>query len=346
MLIFVSEIVDSSNPDNTTHSAKIKPALTKAEKKKKGIVMGNLGSTVGSGGGMLTQSQLEKYRNAIEESEDNDNASSKRRTKKDKQAKDGDGADDTNRVSAGGSSYYLKEQVNDEQIEELREHFAIFDLNCSGWIEESDLKEALQILGQPKDNYEVRKLMQSIDTSKDGRISFDEYIEWNRQLFIDDMKMKFRKMDSEGKKIIGKQEIKKFAMDELGYMATEEELDELTYAMDYNQDGWIEIEEFIIAMANAKQGQAYYVYNGELYRRKMKADFKAIDLDGDGYVCKNELREMANTLGYEITEEELDALMDDMDDDKNGRIDFQEFVAHTVRDVQQGSNDVTAAKDC
>ena len=124
----------------------------------------------------------------------------------------------------------------------------MFDLNSSGWIEFDDLKEALAIIGQPNDNYHVRKLLKSVDLNTDGKISFDEYIEWNRQLFIDDMKSKFQSMDYENKKVIGKTDIKRFAMEELGYMATEEELDNLTYAMDYNGDGWINIEEFIIAM--------------------------------------------------------------------------------------------------
>lgn len=166
-----------------------------------------------------------------------------------------------------------EEQVTSEQIQELQDHFNTFDLNGSGWIEEDDLDQALKLLGKPKDKYEVKKLLQSIDTDTDGRISFDEYIAWNRQLFIDDMKLKFNEIDVDHNGYLDKTELKEFAMD-WDYGVTEEELDQLTYEMDTNQDGNIDIEEFILGMATMRIGQAYFVVNAELYRKKMEDDFK------------------------------------------------------------------------
>mmetsp|Transcript_135561 Transcript_135561/g.201588 ORF Transcript_135561/g.201588 Transcript_135561/m.201588 type:complete len:231 (-) Transcript_135561:140-832(-) len=224
----------------------------------------------------------------------------------------------------------MAEALTDDQIEELREHFHVFDLNGSGWVEESDLKEALALLGTPKDNYEVRKLLQSIDTDHDGRLSFEEYIAWNRQLFIDEMRRAFGALDADGDGSIGKVELKAFAT-ELGFGVTEEELDQLTYEMDTDQNDKISVEEFISALAQAKTGEAYYVINGELYMKKMKADFDAIDKDGSGYVEESELRQMANELAYRISAEELDALVSDMDENKDGKISVEEFIASAVK---------------
>ena len=39
---------------------------------------------------------------------------------------------------------------------------------------------------------------------------------------------------------------------------------------------------------------------------------------------------MANNVGYMINDEELTALMKEMDSDNDGKIDFQEFIAHNV----------------
>ena len=137
--------------------------------------------------------------------------------------------------------------ISEEEIQELRDNFNSFDLNRSGWIEEDDLKKALEILGTPKDSYEVKKLLKSIDTNEDGRICFDEYIAWNQQLFIDDMKTKFKEIDSDHNGYLDKTELKRFAMD-WDYDVTEEELDQITYEIDANQDGNVDIEEFILGM--------------------------------------------------------------------------------------------------
>jgi calcium-binding protein CML len=149
----------------------------------------------------------------------------------------------------------MMDALNGDQIQELREHFNILDLNGSGWIEESDLKEAMAHLGTPKDDYEVKKLLQSIDTNSDGRLSFEEYVAWNSQLFVNDMKMKFKQLDEDGNGSIGKVELKAFAM-ELGYGVTEEELDQLTYEMDTDQDNKIGIEEFVCAMVGIRHRAA------------------------------------------------------------------------------------------
>jgi Ca2+-binding EF-hand superfamily protein len=64
--------------------------------------------------------------------------------------------------------------------------------------------------------------------------------------------------------------------------------------------------------------------------KKMEADFKAIDTDCSGFVDEAELRTMANELAYKISEEELDALMEDMDENHDGKISLEEFIAATV----------------
>ena len=39
---------------------------------------------------------------------------------------------------------------------------------------------------------------------------------------------------------------------------------------------------------------------------------------------------MANKLAYTMNEQELDSLMNDMDDNKDGKISLEEFIAATV----------------
>ena len=86
-----------------------------------------------------------------------------------------------------------------------------------------------------------------------------------------------------------------------------------------------------ILQASTKTGHAHYVVNGEMYVKRIEATFNAIDGDGSGgYLDRGELQEMARQLAYTLTEEELDDLMKDMDEDNDGQISLQEFIAATV----------------
>ena len=46
------------------------------------------------------------------------------------------------------------------------------------------------------------------------------------------------------------------------------------------------------------------------------------DHNGDGYISKLELHKTMNELGIELTREDLDAMMDEADVNKDGRIDY------------------------
>ena len=105
-------------------------------------------------------------------------------------------------------------------------------------------------------------------------------------------------------------------------------------------------------------GQAYFVVNAELYRKKLEDDFKvsacresnrntfmlfniyhvltsviggkSIDLDGNGYVDRSELRKYVNSTGFNVSENELDDLMKGIDDNEDGKISLEEFIASSV----------------
>ena len=64
---------------------------------------------------------------------------------------------------------------------------------------------------------------------------------------------------------------------------------------------------------------------------KLKADFAAIDKGNSGFVEKEELVAMAANLNYALSETELNAIVEDMDADKDGKISLEEFIAATVK---------------
>ena len=50
--------------------------------------------------------------------------------------------------------------------------------------------------------------------------------------------------------------------------------------------------------------------------------FNLVDLDKGGTISKEELRQLMNTLGLKPTQEELNSMVEEIDTDGNGEIDF------------------------
>ena len=61
--------------------------------------------------------------------------------------------------------------------------------------------------------------------------------------------------------------------------------------------------------------------------------FNLVDLDKGGTISKDELKQLMNTLGLKPTQEELNQMVDEIDADGNGEIDFDEFVTVMSRKV-------------
>jgi calmodulin len=60
--------------------------------------------------------------------------------------------------------------------------------------------------------------------------------------------------------------------------------------------------------------------------RELKHAFDLFDRNGDGYISVQELATVFQSLGQSLTTAELQLLLQDIDTDGDGRIDFSEFV--------------------
>ena len=58
---------------------------------------------------------------------------------------------------------------------------------------------------------------------------------------------------------------------------------------------------------------------------EMREQFRSFDLDGDGSISRSEFRKVMAYFGTQITEEEMNIIMNKYDGDDNGRIDYKEF---------------------
>ncbi|XP_031555099.1 calmodulin-like [Actinia tenebrosa] len=68
--------------------------------------------------------------------------------------------------------------------------------------------------------------------------------------------------------------------------------------------------------------------------REIKEAFLVFDDNGDGCISATELKKLVTSLGYNITEAELMDMMNQIDSDGNGAIDFPEFLTLMSRNLQ------------
>eukprot|EP00934_Nitzschia_sp_Nitz4_P000999 Nitzschia sp. Nitz4//scaffold317_size20466//1311//2144//NITZ4_008660-RA/size20466-augustus-gene-0.18-mRNA-1//-1//CDS//3329547527//999//frame0 len=223
----------------------------------------------------------------------------------------------------------MTEALEEYQVDQLREQFHVFDANGSGFIERDELQQALKTLGYENTEQAFLDLMTFVGSS-DDRMDFEEFTKWNRELYRQDMKKEFQTIDTAGTGWINKTELLEYSKN-MKYNFSLEQVEEFLYQADTNQDDKVDLEEYINAMTAAQSGQAYFVLNAEMYIAKLKKEFENMDVNGDGVVTREDLKAKAKEVHYYLTEDELNSVMAEMDEDHDGKVNLEEFIASAVK---------------
>lgn len=77
----------------------------------------------------------------------------------------------------------------------------------------------------------------------------------------------------------------------------------------------------------------------EEQRAEFKEAFSLFDRDGDGTITTKELGTVLRALGQNPTEEELRQMVNEVDTDQNGTIDFPEFLAMMHKMMKNDGSD-------
>ena len=85
------------------------------------------------------------------------------------------------RSKAGGAKRatksYERPGLTEEEIEEIREAFNLFDTDGSGTIDPKELKAAMQSLGFEAKNQTIYQMIADIDKDGNGSIDFEEFLD-------------------------------------------------------------------------------------------------------------------------------------------------------------------------
>ncbi|XP_074904460.1 calcium-binding protein 2-like [Buteo buteo] len=109
----------------------------------------------------------------------------------------------------------------------------------------------------------------------------------------------------------------------LGYMPTEMELIEISQHIKMRMGGRVDFEDFVQMMGPKLREETAHMVGV----RELKIAFREFDVNGDGEISSAEMREaIAALLGEQLKAQEVDEILQDVDLNGDGRVDFDEFV--------------------
>merc|ERR1712088_72692 len=107
----------------------------------------------------------------------------------------------------------------------------------------------------------------------------------------------------------------------MGFRPTEDELKDLLKEIDEDGSGEIEIGEFCQLCATFLVEDP----DMETMKRELKDAFRIYDKEGQGFITTDTLRGLIPELLAPLTDEELDGIIEELDEDGSGTMDFDEF---------------------
>ena len=107
----------------------------------------------------------------------------------------------------------------------------------------------------------------------------------------------------------------------MGFRPSKEELKEILEEIDEDGSGEIEFGEFCQLCAKFLVEEP----DEETMKAELKEAFRVYDKEGQGYITTGQLREIIGELDPRLTEEDLDGIIEEIDEDGSGTMDFNEF---------------------
>lgn len=140
--------------------------------------------------------------------------------------------------------------IPEERLAEFKDAFDMYDKDKSGNISVKELCQLFKTLGHSIPETEIRDLVDSVDTSGKGEITFDEFVtlllkvESQNETEEEEVIRAFKVFDRDGNGSLSCAEFKHI-LTNLGDKFTEAEVEEIFKEADLDGDGQIDYYEFV-----------------------------------------------------------------------------------------------------
>merc|ERR1719297_764513 len=237
--------------------------------------------------------------------------------------------DGDNEISLVEFEHLLGTGVSFGRIEDVKAAFFRFDKDNDGSIDREELKAMMEATGRNCSASEIESLFKKGDVDGDGRIDLQEFI---KLMFpaatdtltklqksyrnINDIKTAFRKWDSDGDGHISRLELRNVMSS-----FSESEVDTVFALGDMDKSGGIDYQEFISLLVPGASQTVQKLSSQFKSVADIKAAFKRLDANGDGQICRDEMRN-----GMRLGDADLDVVFALGDLDGDGEISLAEFI--------------------
>ncbi|TVY53042.1 Calmodulin [Lachnellula cervina] len=132
------------------------------------------------------------------------------------------------------------------------------------------------------------------------------------------LKDAFALFDSDNDGVITKDELGA-VMHSLGLKATSSQLEDMINEIDLDHTGTVDLEEFI-KMMTMEQKPANI-------EQEMRNAFRVFDKDNSGTISADEIATVMATFGQNLSKDEVQFMVEEVDKNGDGAIDYEEFVS-------------------
>ena len=164
-------------------------------------------------------------------------------------------------IRSYGADYTIKngnwvlwtDMLTDDELSEMKDVFAMFDKQNTGFVKRKHLGCILRTFGQMPTEDELIDFLNDVDKENSGTIEFPDFVMLmakHRSDPEEDMKLAFEAFDVNGDKLISKEELKQFIFN-IGEKFDEQEFHEIMDEIDADGDGFINYEEFLHMMTHS-----------------------------------------------------------------------------------------------
>lgn len=109
-------------------------------------------------------------------------------------------------------------------------------------------------------------------------------------------------------------------LEQLGKDPTEEELKDIINDSDIDGNETLDFDEFLLMMTRIANDADYH-------QEELLEAFQAFDLNKDGFICEQELKEVMARMGENLSAAEIEKMIVEADKNKDGRVCYEEFLA-------------------
>jgi len=107
----------------------------------------------------------------------------------------------------------------------------------------------------------------------------------------------------------------------MGHQISRAILDEVIEEVDVDKSGELEFNEFVLLAQKFMNEE-----DEEEMKKELKEAFRLYDKNGEGFIPTSVLRQILKELDDQLGDEDLDGIIEEVDADGSGTVDFDEFM--------------------